>query len=284
MTDEREAFEAWFKAVEEGDGEIPLPTPADGKRWDEYVLRHALAWGAWQARAALPQQAQETSLPPQGAEPLAYRLISSGPNAGRVKPEYVRAALAASPAPAPQEPAARFLLVAMDDDGCGNPVFCADEKAVRAALAPLLFFFNEEHPLDAEDEASIDAHLESLLEDGFLGFEGDPGITLYKLHASPAPGELGAVDASAAESDLAPKVHRLLWGEHPECCGSPVEDTGAEYMGRVERVLSCCGSPDYVRLNDAQIVASLRALLPESPLTQQAPSERSAQGSGGEKA
>lgn len=100
------------------------------------------------------------------------------------------AALAASPLPAHQEPA-RFLLVAMDDDGCGNPFFCTDEKAVRAALAPLLFFFNDEHPLDAEQEASIDAQLECLLEDGFLNFEGDPGITLYKLHpplyAAPAP-------------------------------------------------------------------------------------------------
>jgi hypothetical protein len=44
-----ERFEAWFKALEEGDGSLALPTPADRKQWDEYVARHALALGAWNA-------------------------------------------------------------------------------------------------------------------------------------------------------------------------------------------------------------------------------------------
>lgn len=231
-----------------------------------------LVWDGEEPLRAAPQQAQETSLPPQGAEPpadweAAYRQFADGPAFGPEVPALKKAfaagmawqvsqsegalraimraadaakepcgmdpespaairngkfatiaqiaaqglglvrgpALSASPAPAPQEPAARFLLVAMDDDGCGNPVFCADEKAVRAALAPLLFFFNDEHPLSAEHDAEVDAQLEALLEDGFLRFEGDPGINLYKLHAplyaSPAPGELGAVDAAAGTRD-----------------------------------------------------------------------------------
>jgi hypothetical protein len=46
---ERDAFEKWFNEVEVGDGEIPLPTPADRKRWDEYVARHGLAFAAWKA-------------------------------------------------------------------------------------------------------------------------------------------------------------------------------------------------------------------------------------------
>jgi hypothetical protein len=107
---------------------------------------------------------------------------------GTFRWEDVALAVQALYTAAPQEPAdaldARFLLVSMDDDGCGTPVFCADEKAVRAALAPLLFFFDDKHPLNADDEASVDAHLENLLENGFLRFEGDPGINLYKLRAA----------------------------------------------------------------------------------------------------
>lgn len=213
---ERDAFEAWE------------PTYRPVAEWQpKDIMFAAFRAGVAYARAALPQQAQEPSLSTQGAEPdfsamsrdrleqecREYR--EAFYSATRLAQSYfdqLQTALAASPAPAPQEPAARFLLVAMDDDGCGNPVFCADEKAVRAALAPLLFFFNDEHPLSAEHDAEVDAQLEALLEDGFLRFEGDPGINLYKLHAplyaSPAPGELGAVDAAAV--DAAAAFARLL--------------------------------------------------------------------------
>lgn len=105
---------------------------------------------------------------------------------GRLEHEIER--LKAQPVALTDEP--RFLLVAMDDDGCGNPFYCTDERDVRAKLAPLLFFFNEKHPLSAEHEEQIDAQCAALIEDGFLNFEGDPGITLYKLHraaASPQP-------------------------------------------------------------------------------------------------
>ena len=51
------SFESWFQAVEAGDGDIPLQEPKDGKRWDDYVQRHALALGAWQAALASPPPA-----------------------------------------------------------------------------------------------------------------------------------------------------------------------------------------------------------------------------------
>lgn len=42
-------FEKWFEGMEVGDGEIRLPVPSDGHVWDEYVLRHSLALGAYKA-------------------------------------------------------------------------------------------------------------------------------------------------------------------------------------------------------------------------------------------
>ena len=80
----------------------------------------------------------------------------------------------------------RFLMVAMDDDGCGNPVFCIDEAAVRDALLPLMFFLMPGETLDAEHQEQFDANVAALLEDGFLTFEGDPGIHLYRLHVGAA--------------------------------------------------------------------------------------------------
>ena len=54
-------------------------------------------------------------------------------------------------------------------------------------------------------------------------------------------------------------IRDLLWNEHPECCGQPV--VGAEYMGQSEEL--CCGCPEPAMLNDARIVATLRAKFPE---------------------
>lgn len=74
-------------------------------------------------------------------------------------------------------------------------------------------------------------------------------------------------DAPAQGAALLDQVRALLWDEHPECCGSPV--VGAEYMGQQEMV--CCGCPEPALLTDAQIVASLRALLPEDAPKEGAP-------------
>jgi hypothetical protein len=82
-----------------------------------------------------------------------------------------------------------------------------------------------------------------------------------------APELLAEVDRLKAEREaLRAKVHALLWDEHAECCGAPV--VGAEYMGQQQMV--CCGCPERVTLNDAQIVATLRELVPETQ-TQAAP-------------
>jgi hypothetical protein len=131
---EREAFEAWCRA-----GKISVSTfdhlsqayapgtYCDSRTWS--------AWLAWQARAALPQQAQEPSLPPQGAA-SGWKLVPVEPTDDMLSAPFskamencrceecghswsrgismnkaglvYRAMLAASPAPAPQEPAARF--------------------------------------------------------------------------------------------------------------------------------------------------------------------------------
>lgn len=55
------------------------------------------------------------------------------------------------------------------------------------------------------------------------------------------------------------EISALLWDMHPECCGNPC--VGAQYMGQNEMI--CCGQPQYDLLTDAQIVSSLRSLLPE---------------------
>jgi hypothetical protein len=92
--------------------------------------------------------------------------------------------------PSQGEDAAQFLLIAMDDEGTGHPTFCKDEDAVRAALLTLMFFLREGETLDADHQEQFDANLATLLEDGSLSFEGDPGIHLYRLRA--------AIDASRA--------------------------------------------------------------------------------------
>jgi hypothetical protein len=58
-------------------------------------------------------------------------------------------------------------------------------------------------------------------------------------------------------------VRALLWDEHMECCGRP--EVGAQYGGMQEQV--CCGCPEPALLTDSQIVASLRAMLPENAAT-----------------
>jgi hypothetical protein len=76
----------------------------------------------------------------------------------------------------------KYLLVSIDDEDFGHPVFCNDEAAVREALAPRLYFFNAEYPLSEEDNESIDDNLAALFENGVMHFEGDPSIYLFKLH------------------------------------------------------------------------------------------------------
>jgi hypothetical protein len=60
----------------------------------------------------------------------------------------------------------------------------------------------------------------------------------------------------------------LLWGEAQVCCGNYHAGYGGEYMGQVEMVPVCCGCPDVERNDDAQILAVLRARVPDPEICQ----------------
>jgi hypothetical protein len=122
---------------------------------------------------------------------------TAGPDAGLMAAcEEAEAFLAAAPsAVAPQEQA-RFLFVAMDDNGFGHPEFCRDEAAVRDAVGRSMFFSYNPATMDADHLAQVQGTTDELIEDGFIRFEGDPGFTLYRL----APAAPSAV-ASPSECD-----------------------------------------------------------------------------------
>lgn len=86
-----------------------------------------------------------------------------------------------------KEPEAKYLLVAMDDDGFGIPYYCMDEEAVKAALSPLLFFVMPGESLSDEHKHELDTHTANCLEQGGLSFEGDPPIALFKIRARGTP-------------------------------------------------------------------------------------------------
>lgn len=79
---------------------------------------------------------------------------------------------------------AKYLVVAMDDDGNGNPHYCADEAAVEEVVTNLMF----SDPGDYEKETGK-LHAADLIEEGFINFEGDPGIHLYRLADGTVKGE-----------------------------------------------------------------------------------------------
>lgn len=60
----------------------------------------------------------------------------------------------------------------------------------------------------------------------------------------------------------------LLWGEVQVCCGNYHAGYGGEYMGQVEMVPVCCGCPDVERSDGAQILAVLRARVPDPTICQ----------------
>ena len=101
---------------------------------------------------------------------------------------YLEDAEAAIQAAVAAEREARFLIVAMEDDGCGTPVYCKDEAAVKAALQPMLFYYPPGEELSDVHAQELDAQVATLLEDGELRFEGDPPIHLYRLQAIRARG------------------------------------------------------------------------------------------------
>lgn len=57
-------------------------------------------------------------------------------------------------------------------------------------------------------------------------------------------------------------VRGLLWDHFPECCGCPAEGHPGDGYFQPPDGPQCCGCPEAVKLNDAQIVASLRERFP----------------------
>lgn len=81
-----------------------------------------------------------------------------------------------------------YLFIAMDDDGCGNPEFCHDRAAVLEAVKRSCF--SNPESLDDDHLKQCEGMTDSLIEDGFITFEGDPPLHLYKLHPPAQPSGL----------------------------------------------------------------------------------------------
>ncbi|WP_153116058.1 hypothetical protein [Rhodocyclus tenuis] len=79
-------FDEWFNSVEAGDGDIPLPTPSEGKRWDEYVGRRQTALAAWIAATRAEQVSRavdkawdrfQSAVKPVAQEPSALAAVEA---------------------------------------------------------------------------------------------------------------------------------------------------------------------------------------------------------------
>lgn len=262
------AFEAARHAINEAIKAAEQPRtrrlgPND-EAWDDGYLNGIKACGCvvMAAIASAPQQAQETSPPPQGAadRDLLLRCLGMIPLGAWVRAgtcyNDCKAAidrLAASPAPAPQEPAAKPC--------CEQVRTCVEACVVRANYW--------------QGEA------ERLLETARKHGQVIGGLQHY---ASPAPGELGAASAGWVS------VAERLPAENQPVALLDVErweNTGGDWSRNVQAAgyLASMGSVTYWAIRGERCV-SLDAFshwmpLPQPP--QQAPSESSAQGSGGEK-
>jgi hypothetical protein len=78
---------------------------------------------------------------------------------------------------APVQP--QYLMVVMRDNGTATPYECLDVADIAVKLAPNLY------SKDLDDAAKTDVETQTaiLVEEGFLDFEGDPDIVLYRLIA-----------------------------------------------------------------------------------------------------
>lgn len=75
-----------------------------------------------------------------------------------------------------------YLFIAMDDDHGAHLTYCKDRDAVTSAVGAAMYM-----PYDAgdADQAEIvSAHVDTLLEDGAVTFEGDPPLYLYRIASS----------------------------------------------------------------------------------------------------
>jgi hypothetical protein len=146
--------------------------------------------------------------------------------------DYARAALAAAPA-------ARSVL----------PPHIRGE--ILRALYPAGMQVNNGKVTIARD------HLAHLL----TAFDGQSAM-LAAAPAVAAPAE--PMTVGGIPFDVTPEqfVRSLLWDDFPECCGCPTEGHPGDGYFQPPDGPQCCGCPEAVKLNDAQIVASLREQFP----------------------
>jgi len=147
-------------------------------------------------------------------------------------------------------------------------------ESVRAALAasevqagPVAWRQHAEQRIRSWRQRTMNRSGDMLSLDDFMSAESIDDLVDFVCDEwvhPPAPEQPAPALASAPRVPQEQQIRALLWDEHPECCGSPV--VGAEYMGQQEML--CCGCPEPALLNDAQIVASLRAMFPEAPAPQ----------------
>lgn len=130
--------------------------------------------------------------------------------------------------------------IRLGEDYGGSGVVCATWHAWQGAVAA--------------ERARIE--LEVSVVTGLMTAQRKAILRAIRGGIEPAPS-----DPAAGRGEIEPWLRALLWDEHLECCGRPV--VGAEYGGMQEQV--CCGCAELSLLNDAQIVASLRAAFPEPP-------------------
>lgn len=81
-----EHFEVKFNEIEEGDGDIPIPRMGDGKRYDEYVMRHQSALAGWVLRREY-EQSQRSVDKAWGRFQAAASAPAVGVEPGRPSPE-----------------------------------------------------------------------------------------------------------------------------------------------------------------------------------------------------
>jgi hypothetical protein len=82
----------------------------------------------------------------------------------------------------PKSETSPYLFVAETDDRTHVLTWCDNEAEILEAVIGVCYFVPEGEELDPEDLETCKAHVAALLEDGFVNFEGDPGLQLLKIH------------------------------------------------------------------------------------------------------
>lgn len=74
---------------------------------------------------------------------------------------------------------AAYLFIAMDDDHGAHLTYCKDREGVTSAVGVAMYMPYD--PSDVDQAETVSAHVDTLLEDGVVTFEGDPPLYLYRI-------------------------------------------------------------------------------------------------------